>query len=235
MSLENHTQSTYSEVSVEDRKKRLRLGLKPGGLLFRLKTSLTRRLGGFDLDSSGNIDLTEYDAKRLAKANGLLDQPLAQIGVDALVGRPVSVDDLDSLVRDQHWKDNEQPVKRDGPLDQYFSTLEVNKRVNVPSPGLDNYWSENMGGNALPEPKLGSVNLNSYQPSSQRKVASGRSEVLDDGTVVKKQGPKNFLEKIIDSFLKGLLGALVSFFGFSRSLNNLRSKKIKQVRKKAKK
>ena len=111
----------------------------------------------------------------------------------------------------------------------------MNKKVNVPSPGLENYWSENMGGNALPEPKLGNVNLNSYQPSSKRKVASAKSEVLDDGTVVKKQGPKNFLEKLLDSFFKGLLGALVSFFGFSRSLNNLRSKKIKQIRKRAKK
>ena len=92
-----------------------------------------------------------------------------------------------------------------------------------------------MGSSAMPEPRLGQVNLNSYQPSSKEKVASAQSAPLGDGSMAKRQKQKGVIAKLLDSLLEGLIGALITFFGFNRSLNSLRSKKIAKIRKKARK
>ena len=90
MSLETRNLINQIENSPDTQRKRGRFNFGSRGLLSRLKTTLTRRLGGFDLDGSGSIDLSEYDAKRLAKANGLLEQPLTKLGLNTLAGRPIS-------------------------------------------------------------------------------------------------------------------------------------------------
>lgn len=213
----------------------------------KLRTSLVRRLDGFDLDGNGKVDISEHDARRLAQAYGLVkeneeeqQQPAA---FDNKGIKIVSIDDLDYLTREQGLSQDDLPVENTvasspspspstsskmGPLDNYFGKLEVNNPETPPQPSLDSLWDKNEENRKLPVAKLPDRKKVNYG-SDINEESKKRLEFADKLINPQQPKKKNNIERLIEFILLGipsaLIGALISFFSFNQKLNRRKTQK----------
>ncbi len=138
---------------------RLESGDSSSGLFSRLKSSLRRRLGGFDINGDGNIDIQEHDAKRLAASHGFsVDKSLSFSTSPDLPARgTVDLHEIESLAREHGW--NRTSSIQTPPAQSSFDGLQARAPKAPAQPGLDDYWNNNMGGSTLPKTSIGNMSI----------------------------------------------------------------------------
>lgn len=163
------------------------------GLFSRLKSSLRRRLGGFDINGDGSIDIQEHDAKRLAASHGFkVDNSLAfSTSPDFPARGTVDLHEIESLAREHGWNRAEAT-----PVAQTQQPLFEGLQANIPrapaQPGLDAYWDNNMGNKSLPKTSVGNMSINEDALFLKKNIKQQAASNIYDSSFAFEVNPEHY-------------------------------------------